>query len=301
MTFGELTEIYELTYKYQMLREQYRRDGGWLRDVANVAWLKIKSRLFGLIDKGLEEMNEVFKSWLEDHENMAVEAQMDIIRGEIQSAESAVYGIGNPKAYRRALDDIDEMLKNNGLDPLTDEERTGILRKVNERIRAGDIEGAYRWFSDSLWDDIYTSIDDYDIAEIATKLDREFNAIREHQFEIEEAWYGRTLGYPTPRKQDLDDMLMQFHIGLHISHHNGVMAELLLENVPAYMGSVNEFLKALSSGIFVDKWDRDLARLIGNRYDPVEEDSQFIDWSERGRIRNPEAIPAPEFHIFIRE
>lgn len=299
MTFGELLKIYELTYKYQMLREQYRRDGGWLRDVANVAFLKIQSKLYGLLDKALEEMISLFDGWLTHHYDMTVDTQMSILHDEIQAAESAAYRSSKLSTYRTALDDLAKTLSNFNIE-ISEDEKNHLLYKIHKALKTEDADKAPSIFSDFLWEDLWASIDDQDVAELAIKMDREYNAIAEHKDELEEAYYGRGR-YDKQQKPKLDDMLIQFHIGLHISHHNGVMAEHLLENVPAYEGSVNEFLKALSSGMFVDKWDRELAKIIGNRYDPEVEDSQFIDWSERGRIRNPDIIPAPEFHIFIRE
>jgi hypothetical protein len=83
------------------------------------------------------------------------------------------------------------------------------------------------------------------------------------------------------------------------------MAEHFISGEIPYPGedwwSTNFFLKKMSEGLYVDRWDRELARIIGRSYDPREEDTVFIDWSERGRIKNPGAIPAPEYHIFIQE
>jgi hypothetical protein len=223
---------------------------------------------------------------------------MDIIKDEIQGAETVAYRTSKMRVYKNVLDDLSETLDGWRIG-ITDEEKSSILSKVKTFLDYGNDDGAASVFSDFLWEDVWANIDERDVSEMAIKLDREYNAIEEHKYELEEAYYGRGR-YTEQKKPNLDDMLTQFHIGLHIAHHNGVMAEHLLAEDPDY-SMAGILLKDLSVGKYVPRWDRDLERLIGKRYDPEEEDSQFIDWQERGRTRNPGAIPAPADHIFIGE
>jgi hypothetical protein len=298
MTFDELIEVYRLTYLYQMLKQHKRNMGGWLSDQANIAYLKIKSRLLDMINDAIEKMIGTYDMWIDHHYDLYLQESDETIKNVCSSAEEAIWGLDSLEAYENAVEDFSANLSDAGADELNEKEKENVLWEVEKALKDDNEEKAGKIFSDFIWSEIYGEIDIHELAQKMAEEDPEYQNIVNHKDELEESWYGRGR-YSDRKKPVLDDMLTQFHIGLHIAHHNGTMATHFMEYDAAFdtMG----FLKELSQGLYVDEWDRELARIIGRSYDPEEEDSIFIDWSERGRIRNPGAIPAPECHIFIQE
>ena len=83
MLTQDLEQIYELTYKYQILRQEEAR-GGYgspqvLSDRASVLLLQTEDKLRRLLSRGISELEQIFSGWVTEHESVVMtDVEQDI-------------------------------------------------------------------------------------------------------------------------------------------------------------------------------------------------------------------------------
>lgn len=98
-------------------------------------------------------------------------------------------------------------------------------------------------------------------------------------------WYWNTYVVPTTgsveravenmesslQGNDIGEQIISFQEGLTAAHHNGLMADYILD---VGAGGGKQILDSLSQGRTVNKWNKDLQRVLG--YDPTKVTAQFL-------------------------
>lgn len=260
-------EIYELTYKYQMLKlEMERGDYGLPSQLPDTAYLRfeqVKDRLSNKLDRIYPELIETYEHWLDSHHLDNIEE------------EDLIWDVYTRALYTRDLVrdewplNIDQFIgdiayaldsDNNSILYLEDE-----FKKYISSIAPPEVKHEIENASDQY-------IEYFDPKDIDLLVDKFMNEVvyplavkygKEYYSEMEEVYnridnvYSRLLNWDS---YDLDEKILIFQEALTTAHHNGSMATWLFEDNNAV-----EFLDNLSA-MDTTKWDQELASWLG--YEP---------------------------------
>ena len=259
-------DIYELTYKYQMLKlESGRGDYGLptqLSDTAYIRFEQIKDSLNKKLNKIYPELIDTYEYWLDSHswddltaDDFAwdIYTQMLDLKGD--------YPL-HPDLFIRDIANIigphdeDSLLKY-----LEDEFRKYVANfsnaELREEIEASNIDELHE-YTDKLYPSEVEDLVDMFIKEVgyplAVKSGGEYYEELKEVYSRIENVYTRLLNWDS---YDLDEKILIFQEALTTAHHNGSMATWLFEDDDAV-----EFLENLSS-VDTTKWDEELTSWLG--------------------------------------
>lgn len=252
LSHRDLEDIYELTYKYQMLKQEAALgDYGLptqLPDQAYIALERIKQDLSTKFSEALPIMQEVFSGWLEHHVEQAGQELFEGLWAEIQhSIRSAtsyaeLQNIFNEDELREAFVGVDSRL----------EEYSTVQEMIDYTETLGPVEES------ALFKGIKTYLAEHpELNEIV----EERVAEQQEDYHSESAIAGvqdslDDIEYAMGA--DLDFQIEAFQKALTTAHNNGSMAEYLLSDPYAA-----RFLSELSAGPHVDEWNAELSKLLG--------------------------------------
>jgi hypothetical protein len=257
LTNNDIESIYELTYKYQMLKQEAALgDYGLpqqLPDNAYMAFEKVKQELNSKLDDVLPDFQRVFSDWLEHHITMAGE---DLFLSIWEDTQGGIYSAKSYSALLKIFteDEIKEVLvesntelaQYNTLEEIVDytetlsfSEEIALFKQVKDTL--AQHPALSQIVEDRVVQEEGNYYDETAIGDVQSMLDKIENA------------------YGWKSEASLDDRIIIFQEALTTAHNNGSMAEYLL----ADPGAV-EFLSRLSNDpIYAEKWNQDLAKLLG--------------------------------------
>lgn len=287
ITRKDMEDIYELTYKYQMLRQEEKYgDQGLpqpLPDRAYMELARVSAELSNRLAEMFDRMIEVYEDWIEHHTQGADEELAESIQEDIE------YDIGHVKTYndivevleswwgetsaeKKLRDTIaDQAYKNletwrryDAIEPEQQEYYNSLdfnrmtLEQLLEVPFVKEDQGFFGDVRDALLDrnDIYEIVNERLEAEREsyyqeTALGGAIDMLDKLRYEWEELPDG------------LDKDILLFQEALTTAHNNGSMAEYLITNRGYPDRDAVEFLHELSAGPHVDEWNRELSQMLG--------------------------------------
>lgn len=141
MLTQDLEQIYELTYKYQILSQEAKR-GDWgspqvLNDSAQMALLKISDSLRRYLLSACKQMVEAFEEWVTEHESVVMTDVTTDIESLLEEGDeqlrSELSGVPVEQVRHMSVQEIlTEMQQNGTLDDIVDS--SPLMRKVHDAM-----------------------------------------------------------------------------------------------------------------------------------------------------------------------
>lgn len=243
LTEQQIADIYELTYKSQILnQEEALGDYGApqvLPDAAYLELLKIEDQLLRTLNRAMPEMWKVYHDWITKHNNYLWDMAVEYVAWDIHGGMMSRFFKVTLEEYPWVADVFEsvDLSEDVQLFPYELEEVEDIIKKSREGRQA----------------------------------------IRERaQYEKEEH-HPESLTVENVEKKlrgadslNLDEKVILFQEALHAAHWHGEMADHLLmsptpdEELPD--GWAKEILDKYSEGANVEQWNADLTKILG--YEP---------------------------------
>lgn len=260
LTRQDLEAIYELTYKYQMLKQEAALgDYGipqQLPDNAYIAFEKIKQELNQKLEDSYYTLRSTFDQWLEHHVEQAdqdlMEYAYDEIIGNVRGAtdyNTLAQIVGEDELVIVMTETNPELAQFTTLEEIIDYTET-----LDPTAESALFKAIKTYFAESpnineIANERYyqlQELNDYSgsaIGDVQNMLDR-----------IETEWISSSL----------DDKIQIFQEALTTAHNNGSMAEYLLRHDGLADVNAVLFLSQLSNDpAYAAKWNQDLAKLLG--------------------------------------
>jgi hypothetical protein len=286
LTRQDIADIYELTYKYQMLKQEAALgDYGVptiLPDAAYIEFEKIKGELSQKLENAWHRLTEVFESWVEHHQ---------------EGAEVDLSEIG----YREIEEDVHDATDYSDLLSVFSEEEVqqvlaGVVKKYFDWtdpesmtyaeliafLAAQDVDLTHSLFDDLKSALMSSSIVDEIVMERMESIredvyqSTELASVMEMRDELNDEWEELPEG--------LDKDIEIFQKALTTAHNNGSMAEYILEVDGKADRDAIDFLSDLSENPeHSEKWDAELSRLLG--YPVRTRTVPKSDWFVSSRLR----------------
>lgn len=285
ITRQDMAEIYELTYKYQMLKQEAALgDYGvptTLPDAAYMEFEKIKGELSQKLEDAHDRFVDVYESWIDHHQQGAEEDLSSY------TYEDVVNGISYAKGYSDLLtifseEELQETLAEEvikyirwaskygelpedgvdytALDPpsMTFAELTA-LPFTQPQPKRGDSPDFFNDLKTVL--ESHSALDDIVMQKIEDSREDYYNStelasVMDMLDALKDEWQ--------PLPEGLDTDIKLFQEALNTAHNNGSMAEYILEVDGMPDRDAGNFLSDLSENPeHGEKWDSDISRLLG--------------------------------------
>lgn len=233
----KLEDIYELTYKYQMLtQEQSIGDYGLpqvLNDRAYIEVEKLKHNLEIKLDEALEISNDSFFEWCVAHNRGAVTRANDLVNEEKEvelytMPIDKVFNIIGPYWTSCGIEDSGVSLEELKSDDLSQERKELFIETAVKYAPLG-------------------SSDDVEVRYQQLFEEEKLGGVNKVSDELEN-WSGL----------DINNKIILFQKALHTAHYSGDMVDHLVNSA-----NPKQFLDTLSAGPKVEQWDWDVSRLLG--------------------------------------
>jgi hypothetical protein len=278
ITRQDITDIYELTYKYQMLKQEAAL-GGYgvptiLSDAAYMEFEKIKGELSQKLDTAYDRLTSVYRDWIYHHQAGAEEdlsnSTYDDVLEQISSASdySDLLNIFSEDELREVL--VKEVKEH--ISVASEYEDTDYAALDPDSMTFAELTalpfvapgGTYH---QGFFDDLVSTLERHpavdDIVNERMDADRydffnssELASVMNMSDELENEWEKLPEG--------LDTDILLFQKALNIAHNNGSMAEYILEERGVPDREAKDFLSDLSENPeHAEKWDKEVSRLLG--------------------------------------
>ena len=297
ITRQDITDIYELTYKYQMLKQEAAL-GGYgvptiLSDAAYMEFEKIKGELSQKLDTAYDRLTSVYRDWIYHHQAGAEEdlsnSTYDNVLEQISSASdySDLLNIFSEDELREVLvKEVKEHislvgkygeLAQDGIDYAALDPDSMTFAELTALPFTG--EGTNRW-RPTPGDDVLRTHHTYGFFEdLVSTLERHpalddivnerIDADRDDFFNSSELASVMNMSEELENEweklpEGLDTDILLFQKALNIAHNNGSMAEYILEERGLPDREAEDFLSDLSENPeHAEKWDKEVYRLLG--------------------------------------